>query len=428
MEVREKRRRRVIAEVPEGEGAQVRRQDDRGLTPGGENGERDSLGRLTDSSQITLVYPSREPIAKGNHVPALTAKPPMPEIQLLPPWQDGRTTPETALTGQCRFINSLGYAPAGALSGGSSPGMETDKRKDSCRLKPPHDHSPGVPRGVSCDVAAFASVRIPYDSLPTIRRNPEPARGFPLAVSVLKHLDEQTVACLAAVYRAVRENGLDATSFNDWGVLAAPYLLGQSTMVNALERFRAEGAWGVSPHVIPHHSLHSISGTVSQALKIHGPNLGVGGGPGGAGEALLAAASWIGRRRVPGVWVVLASRDPLAALGAEGQMTAGTTCVALAMALLPARQDAVGLRLRVLPGDDARRSEPPIDLVRMYTALESGRSSRGAGGLVVSAAAPRVELEWGRPGRVFPSAGLLLKAAEAYPAAVGITSGAETER
>jgi hypothetical protein len=305
--------------------------------------------------------------------------------------------------------------------------METGKRKDSCRLKPPHDHSRGGSRGVCCELAAFASVRLLYDTLPEVRRCPEPILGYPFPASVFKHLDEQTVAGLAAVCRAVRGQGLDLASFRDWGVLAAPQFLGQPAMVASLVRFRAEGAWGVSPHVIPHHSLHSVSGTVSQVLKVHGPNLGIGGGASGTGEALLAAAAWLGRRRVPGVWVVLTTLDPLSALSEEGHPPPGTACVGLALALVPARADSAGLRLRLHPGEDARRAERPLDLFRLHAALEQSRPAHDAGGLVLSTS-PRVELEWGRPGRPWPSAGLPFRTAEVHVAAAPISTGAETER
>jgi hypothetical protein len=306
--------------------------------------------------------------------------------------------------------------------------MEMSKRKDSCRLKPPQDHSPRGQRGICCDLAAYASVRLSCDALPDVRRNPESHLGLALQPSVLKHLDEQTVAGLVAVCRAARDNGLNATGFRDWGVLAAPHYPGQSAMVAALDRFRAEGAWGVSPHVIPHHSLHSVSGTVSQVLKIHGPNLGIGGGPGGTGEALLAAAAWIGRRRVPGVWVVLTALEVPGPFGEEGQLPPGSTCLGLALALSPSRPESTGLRLRFLPGDDARRSERPIDLARLQSAVEHCQTARGAGGLVVSAAAPRVELEWGRPGRPLRPPGVLLSTPEIHSAAVRVPTGAEASR
>src|SRR5262249_560532 len=145
--------------------------------------------------------------------------------------------------------------------------------KDSCRLKPLHDQSLPGSRGVCCGVAAFAAVRLPYVAVPDIRRNPEPIFGSALPPPFFKHLDEQTVAGLPAVCRPIRHYELDTFRFHNWGVLAAPHFLGQPLMVTSLLRFRSEGAWGVSPHVIPHHSLHSVSGTISQMLKMRGPNL-----------------------------------------------------------------------------------------------------------------------------------------------------------
>jgi hypothetical protein len=271
-------------------------------------------------------------------------------------------------------------------------------------------------------------VRICFDTLPEARRNPGPALGLALPVSVLKHLDEQTIAGLAAVSRTIHTYGLEQPGFRSWGVIAAPHFLGQTTLVPSLQRFRAEGAWGVSPHVIPHHSLHSVSGTMSQIFKIHGPNLGVGGGPGATGEALLSAAAWLGRQQVPGVWVVITTLDPQGALDADGRPEPGTGCVGLALALVPARIDATGVRLRFLPGGDARRADRPIDVMRLQSGLELSRCSRGAGGMVLCGSAPRIELEWGRPARPLPSPGLLLKASEAIPAVAHISTGAETKR
>jgi hypothetical protein len=98
-------------------------------------------------------------------------------------------------------------------------------------------------------------------------------------------------------------------------------------MAAALQRFAAEGAWGVSPHLIPHRSRHSISGTVSQALKIHGPNFGVGGGPGGTVEVLLAATALLEGKRLPGVWIVLTCLDPESPPDEAGRLAPGTRAV-----------------------------------------------------------------------------------------------------
>jgi hypothetical protein len=202
-------------------------------------------------------------------------------------------------------------------------------------------------------------LRVPLESLPELRRQPGPAPREPLPPAFLKHADEQTVAGLSAVLRAIEAGGLRG-SFRAWGVLAAPRFLGRSAMAVALQRFVAEGAWGVSPHMIPHRSLHSVSGTVSQALKAHGPNFGVGGGPGGEAEGLLAAAALLHGQRLPGVWLVLTRLAPEAPLSAAGAPPPGTCCEAVALALRPACADWAGPRLRLKVGPAA--PGPPFGL------------------------------------------------------------------
>jgi hypothetical protein len=204
-----------------------------------------------------------------------------------------------------------------------------------------------------------------------------------LPASFLKHADEQTVAGLAAVFKAVHVGELQTTDFSDWGVLAAPRFLGRPAMAAALQRFKAEGAWGVSPHLIPHRSLHSISGTVSQALKIHGPNFGIGGGHGAAAEALLAATAMLEGQKLPGVWVVLTCLDPEQPPDVNGLPAAGTQCVGLALALTPLRGTRCRLRLRIvcgMPEVGVRNAttglEGGLDLLRLEVLLSLARSGR----------------------------------------------------
>src|SRR5262249_28071175 len=151
--------------------------------------------------------------------------------------------------------------------------------------------------------------------------------------------------------------------------------LGRSALAAALPRFAAEGAWAVSPHMIPHRSLHAIAGTVSQALQIHGPNFGVGGGPGAAGEALLAAAALLECQRLPGVWVGPPALDPEPPPEDGGGCAPGTHCAGLALALVPPRPGWAGIRLRVRAGaaeaerPDAEAGRPgaDFDLLRLQT-------------------------------------------------------------
>jgi hypothetical protein len=182
------------------------------------------------------------------------------------------------------------------------------------------------------------------------------------------------------VLHAAHHHGLDLTACRDWGVLAAPLYLGRASLAAAIMRFRDEGAWGVSPHLVPHRSLHSPSGALSYALKLHGPNFGVGGGPGCAAEVLLAAAALLERRRAPGLWVVFSAIDPDAPPGREGEQSPETTCAALALALTPARFGAAGLRLRVkaaaAPAPPTAAAAAP-NLYRLKAMLDA--AARGAG-------------------------------------------------
>ncbi len=213
--------------------------------------------------------------------------------------------------------------------------------------------------GFACAVAASGVIRANVDQLKGLRQAPSPIPNEPLPSSFLKHVDDQTVAGLAAVLQAIDRHGLNNEDFTEWGVVAAPRFLARATLAQALKRFALEGAWGVSPHLIPHRSLHSVSGTVSQALHIHGPNLGVGGGPHGASKAFLAAAALLADRNLPGLWIVLTgwNREPglenAPAATTNGHAEHTPTCSAVALALAAASADWNGPELRVAPGSDA---------------------------------------------------------------------------
>jgi hypothetical protein len=238
-------------------------------------------------------------------------------------------------------------------------------------LKPSQPPSTREAGAVACDLTAFGRVRVAADGLPELRRKPGPVCGDPLPASFLKHADEQTVAGLAAVYQAIHDHGLGDTCFTDWGVLAAPCHQGRAALAGALLRFKAEGAWGVSPHLIPHRSLHSLSGAVSLALRIHGPNFGVGGGPGAAREVLPAAVALLARKQLPGIWVVLSTLSEEPAPTPQGDPSPGSVWVGQALALRPAQSDWTGIRLQL--GRGLSQPEGPIpvfDPFHLHDALE----------------------------------------------------------
>ncbi len=201
---------------------------------------------------------------------------------------------------------------------------------------------PPLPRSLAsaplvCDLAAASVLRATPAELPSLRQKPGCVAGEPLPTAFLKHSDEQTVVGLSAVLRAIQEHGLTHLDFRDWGVVAVPRFFGRGAFAIALERFRSEGAWGISPHLIPHRTLHSLSGTVSQALKIHGPNFGAGGGPASVIDGLLCATALLAGGTVPGVWMVMTGWQPELAIDRQGNPTTpNVACQGVALALMPA--------------------------------------------------------------------------------------------
>jgi hypothetical protein len=176
-------------------------------------------------------------------------------------------------------------------------------------VKPIGD-DPSADSALRCAVVGFGSIRVTADQLSSLRQNPGSFPGQSISPSFLKHADEQTVVSVAALFQGIERHGLAETCFTDWGILAAPRYLGRITTAHAFQRFAAEGAWGISPHLIPHRTLHAISGTISQALQIHGPNLGVGGGPEADIEVMRVAPAFLADPNLPGLWVVMSGWNP----------------------------------------------------------------------------------------------------------------------
>jgi hypothetical protein len=213
-----------------------------------------------------------------------------------------------------------------------------------------HSTAPSAGKEVRCDVAAFGSVQFTLDMFAALRQRPGPGVGQSLPNNFLKHADELTVASLAAVLEAIERFGMASEgNFTNWGVVAAPAFLGRATLVTALQRHADEGAWGISPHFIPHRSQHAVAGTISQALKIHGPNFGTGGSPSGTAEGLLAGAVLLEGNALPGVWVALAQWEPEFIPDHQGKPIGPCLCRAVAVALVPQSSSRCTMRLRIAP-------------------------------------------------------------------------------
>ncbi len=190
-----------------------------------------------------------------------------------------------------------------------------------------------------CKLACYGVVRASAADIPALRR--EPAPGVAVPPALLKYADDQAVAGVAAVLRAVQASGWPTSAFADWGVAAAPRYFGRLGAARVIERFRVRGAPGVSPLVAPQMSLNALAGAVSLVLGCHGPVSSFGGGVDALSDGLMAGPSLLGDA-VPGVWVVLTAYDPEPTVADDP----AAVCHAVALALT---DGAGGLCLE--PGD-----------------------------------------------------------------------------
>ncbi|MCU0962142.1 MAG: hypothetical protein MUF48_18765 [Pirellulaceae bacterium] len=223
---------------------------------------------------------------------------------------------------------------------------------------------------LACAVAAHATLRVPLEALGTLRDNPGLDSSPPLPPRFLRHADEQTVVGLAAVLRAMAAPHMARVDFADWGVLAAPRLLGRLSSAATLNKFVEVGVPAISPHVIPQHSLHAVSSAVSVALGLHGPNFGIGGGPESTAEGLLAALTFLRATQVPGMWLVLTEWDREPTPDGQGGSVTPAVCCASALALVPDKGGPTQLRIRA-----TRVNRPAQGLVAWLADQESDGSS-----------------------------------------------------
>jgi hypothetical protein len=220
-------------------------------------------------------------------------------------------------------------------------------------------------------VMGSALFRLSPREVPALRRKPGPVpEGWGrVPPSLLRNSDEQTIAGTAAVFTAMEIMGGCGGKFESWGVVAASRYLGRANLAVALQTFMAEGVWGTSPHLIPHFALHSASGTISLALGLHGPNLGVGGGLHAEAEGFLAALTWLAAGVVPGVWLVLSGWSPELVPDPRGTTPPIGECRALALALTAVGTSGEQPVFRIIVGEDSRHAPAPLDLVGLADSL-----------------------------------------------------------
>ena len=190
--------------------------------------------------------------------------------------------------------------------------------------------------GVSVRVVAAGRVACPVAEIPNLRAPLQQFFGDKISVSILKQADELTLFSLTALRSAIIRHQLTAEQQAGWGVAANPCLPGRLRMADTIAKYHEQGAWSVTPHFIPHCLLHSLSGLLSQALALNGPNMGIGGVPGTEEDVCLGMASWIAGGDVTGGWMIWANwRDDIS----SGPDIIGE---ALVLGVVPADEAAPG--------------------------------------------------------------------------------------
>jgi len=187
------------------------------------------------------------------------------------------------------------------------------------------------------DLSAIAALR---KSLPAWAPKDTPGH-------FLKHADEQTVLAVAALDAAIGSSGRPTSDYHDWAIVAAPRFIGRLAGGATLQRYSRGGGSAISPHLIPQHSLHSISGALSILLSSRQPNFGVGGTGHSMVEGLLAAHTFP-QSGSQGTWLIATGWEPEPQLDATGNCCNEPVCHAVALALQSAQQDGSCGRLRLL--------------------------------------------------------------------------------
>jgi hypothetical protein len=191
--------------------------------------------------------------------------------------------------------------------------------------------SPAAPLSAGIVAAASATIRL-ADFAP-YRKGPPLVPGVDLPGHFLKHADEQTITALAAVRQALAQSGLTPADMTGWGVVAAPRFIGRLAGAEVLDKFPRSGNSGVPAYQVAQNSLHSVSGAASIALGLHGPNVGIGGGPWSVAEGLTTALSLFDPALVPGLWLLMSQFDPEPIPDAQGNPQNNPLCYAVAIAL-----------------------------------------------------------------------------------------------
>lgn len=229
--------------------------------------------------------------------------------------------------------------------------------------------------GAAACVVTHASVACRLSEIDGFRGGGWPSTAPPLPARFLRHCDEQTVVGMHAVLAAIAQLPEPRPSFDRHGVVAASCQAGRITAAKTLAAAMAGGGVAVSTHVVPQCSLHSPAGAVSVGLGMHGPNVGIAGGPQAVSEGVLAACSWL-HAGCDDVWLVLTGYDEEPSLDAAGAPVTDPVCRGVAAWLSADAAAAGGGGLRLQLGFDAAGGceHPAIDSLTSFGRALAGVS------------------------------------------------------
>lgn len=248
---------------------------------------------------------------------------------------------------------------------------------------------PPLSTGAAASVVTHAMVSCRLSQIDGLRGGGWPAEAPPMPPRFLRQSDEQTVVGMHAVLAAIARLPEPRPSFERHGVVAASCHGGRITATRTLSDAFARGGVGVSIHVIPQCSLHSPASAVSVALGMHGPNIGVAGGPQAVAEGLLSACTWL-RTGCDDVWLVVTGFDEEPALDLTGDAITDPVCRGVA-ACMRAGAAQGGLQLEFgfadaaaggLEGTDAKVIDSPESFGRALSAGEPGVYQCGWGAVL----------------------------------------------
>ncbi len=195
------------------------------------------------------------------------------------------------------------------------------------------DFTPSLVDEVSLDVRAWGAAQLTPLELAATRKQSFVHQRESLTPRFLKHSDDQTLASLAAIFRAINTADFRDEDFADWSIISASMYLGRQAFARVLAQYPQTGPWGVPVHVIPNCTPHAISATIGVGLGCHGPTIGVNGGMHGELDSFLSAACLLTERNRRGVWIVLSGWCPEPTIDEQGEMATDSCCQAVALAL-----------------------------------------------------------------------------------------------